>query len=571
MSAEEVDQLFDVIHSCKRGQREAIVGDIEDDDGFWKQLYVETREDEELRSFFLDEYEQDGRLLLITGSAGDGKSALLTRAYTDAEESGVEIPAERVNLDATASSKKTESYAERLDRFFANMVPDVESGEGHRAAVAINYGLAIDFFERRGFEEDYPDIWETLRQANERRETSQKNIQVLNLSHRRTFDSHPDRVGEGLLSDLFDQFAASRPDSPFHDFYVRELENCPAGPECPLRQNIEWLSDPDIRETLQKLVAAWSIVTGAYLNPRMILDIVATSLVPHPMERLADEDAHCKIGKAVKSGVSVPAEAYLWNSFFESLSRVDRKITSSLDPAAQETPETNRKVLEWSADIDKLRESLPVSDADALESEELVRTNIRADYLRNGATSETVVDWSWFREYCWGLTVLSGEGSDVSDNRAQDVYETIETALRGWTGRGRGTDRIEFADGNRSMEYRFYSEWETPTPDIEASKQKTREETIPGRFWMIMRVGGDQTVRIPLNFELYILLKRIVEGYTPNTTDLDRSESIRMIKENLSGMSKKQTLVDIVNKGESKRLQFEDSGFGITVDYEAKQ
>jgi DNA phosphorothioation-dependent restriction protein DptF len=458
MSTADESQLFDIIHSCKRGQREAIVGGIQDVDGFWNELYVGTEEDKELRSFFLDDYQEDGRVLLVTGSAGDGTSALLSTAYHEAQSAGQGMPADRVNLDATASSQKRESYHERLDRFLSKIQTAAETADGPRAAVAINYGLAIDFFQRRGYAENYPKFWAALEEANDTRTLEHANISVLNLSHRRTFEFHPDRFGDGLLRDLLDQFDATAEDSPFHEYYQRELERCPAGDDCPLLQNVQWFGDEEVREKLTSLLAGWSIVTGTYLNPRTILDIVATSLVPHSMKDLANQDGPCKVGAAVEAGTSFPAESYLWNSFFETLSKVDRKITSTLDPAAQETPETNQKVLEWSADINELRESVPIGDSSSLGPVDLVRTSIRANYLRDGSTSETILDWSWFDEYRWGLTVLSDEHANVPDRKAREVYETIRAALQGWTGVERGGDRIEFADGLRSMEYRFDAE-----------------------------------------------------------------------------------------------------------------
>jgi hypothetical protein len=44
-----------------------------------------------------------------------------------------------------------------------------------------------------------------------------------------------------------------------------------------------------------------------------------------------------------------------------------------------------------------------------------------------------------------------------------------------------------------------------------------------------------------------------------------------MIQENLSDLTKKKTLVEIEDKAETRKLHLEQTGFGPTVEYEARQ
>lgn len=571
MAEIEGRQLFDRVRSCQRGQREAIVGDLNTDDEFWTELYVETPEDGEIQRFVSEQYQRDGKLLIITGSAGDGKSALLARAVTQA---GSGLPEQRVNMDATASTRKDEPYYERLERFLDEVMTDVHQGEGHRSAVAMNYGLAIDFFQRREYADQFPDLWDLLQEARDHRHYERDAIEVLNLSHRTTFETKPDSLGEGLLQQIVDQFDISSSDSPFHKHYTVEREVCPAQEHCPLHKNLEWMADPTVRTTVTQLIASWSIVSGTFLNPRTILDVISTAVLPPELQDIAVDSTSCPVGEAVDTGIHVPSEAYLWNSLFDTFEWDETRLASCVDPAAQDNPETNARVLELSADQDQLHRDVPIDNPVDYTEAELLRTYLRAKYLQGDSVAETLLDWTWFDEYFNTLTLLENPESDIDDARARPVYETIIDALRGWTGVDHSNDRIEFVDGMRSMEFQFFSEWETPQPAIESSQTRSQQETVPGRFWMVLDVGsvtGQQEVPIPMSFDLYLLMKKITQGYTPNTTDLDRSEAIRMIQERLSEMTKKDELVYIRDQARLRELTIKDTGFGPTVDYEVEQ
>jgi len=126
------------------GEAGAIVGGHIDRNELRQELYVPTRQDETLTDFFVDQYAEDGRLLVITGSAGDGKSALLSRAFKKAQAEGHPLVESDICMDATASDSKHETYDTALKRFLDRAEKRRSSGRGSRSGIAINLGLAID-------------------------------------------------------------------------------------------------------------------------------------------------------------------------------------------------------------------------------------------------------------------------------------------------------------------------------------------------------------------------------------------------------------------------------------------
>lgn len=74
----DIQRLYDLLYFCQEWQRVAIVGSRSDDDPVRNQLYVPQEEGEFVQEF-IGSHHDDGQMLIITGSAGDGKSALPQR------------------------------------------------------------------------------------------------------------------------------------------------------------------------------------------------------------------------------------------------------------------------------------------------------------------------------------------------------------------------------------------------------------------------------------------------------------------------------------------------------------
>ena len=375
---EDIDSLFDLLYYCQEGQRVAIVGSRTDDDPIRNSLYIEQEEDRQVEEF-LSADAQDGRLLIITGSAGDGKSALLERATRLSPTNS--IPDERVNMDATSARAADEDYDPRLRSFFELISDDLKNRSGQRSALAINYGLAVDFFRLRDNDEEFPKIWDALQQSHQEGHiTYYHNIDVLNLSHRRNYDSHPDHLGGGLVRDIIDRFDPEHEDSPFTDAYRAEQDSCPAGEACPLRYNISQLTDETVKDRLAELFAASSIIRGSYLSPRMILDRIAQALLPASI-RDVPRDEVCPVGAAVERGeLTADVDDLLWNTAFTVLRTMEQKA-SFIDPASRTDFETDQRILEWSVNIDEVTSQLASIELADAKPRRAIATLLRKQYL----------------------------------------------------------------------------------------------------------------------------------------------------------------------------------------------
>lgn len=563
--------LFDLLKSCQMGEAGAIVGGHIDRNQLRQQLYVPTEQDRTLSEFFVDEYERDGRLLVITGSAGDGKSALLSRAFKQAQEAGKPVQQDHIHMDATAAANKHETYEATLERFLNQVDEYQRPPGGPRTGLAINLGLAIDFFDRRGKADDFPAIWEAIDAVRTKQECINDAVHVINLGHRELFSTHPDALGDGLLKEIVEKFAFADPESPFHEAYQREREQCPAGEACPLRYNATQLSDDRVRANVTQLLAASGIVNNLYLNPRSVLDRISSMVLPAPLQRVAVAGV-CPVGEAVDSA-DVGPETLLWNAVFEEVSSNSQR-TGHTDPAAQSSVTLDQRLLGWGADPEQLTEQL--GDTPLLAAADpatRIRTALRRLYLLDEEVIDTALESEWFKEFLGALTYLNRNPGEADDSELQEhvsaLLDTVTESLQGWSGSVDDGDYIEFVDGIKSTDFRFLSKWNHPDPHIEECHRQTREETTPGQLWLVLKPDDtDVTVPVPVTYELYQLMKRIRNGYNPNALDLERSEGMRLIHSRLSEFTNKQESVRVVNKLDEELFRVERGGFN-TIDIKA--
>lgn len=568
-NTDSTETLYDLLYSCQRGQRVAIVGSHTDDDPLRNGLYIEQKEDEDVIEFFQNSDQEDGELLILTGSAGDGKSALLARGYEQADSG---IPDQRVNMDATEARRKNDDYSDRLTAFFDQIIDDVTAGSGPRSAIAMNYGLAVDFFERKNTPERFQPIWEEMQasQATLTHRSTSPNITVINLSHRSTYETNPNALGDGLVHALIDRFDPTHDESPLSEAYENERSNCPSGDDCPLQYNIRQLTDSNVKRQLARLFAGWSIATGSYLNPRTIIDNIASLLLPTGLQELPKNDI-CPVGAAVENDDFIcEADDLIWNAVFSTLNCNDEPTASKIDPASHTTFEIDQQALKWrtaTEEVDGRLPSLPVVSFDG--AVERVRTLLRKQYLTEDE-GETILDENTFTEFAAALTFFKEDCPPELREGAQQMLQTTEDALGGWTGRQRDDGLVEFVDAKRSTDYRYLSDWEEPSFDAGESETQTKSMAVPGRIKLMAHppAGMKSHIPIPISFEMYNLMTKVSEGYTPNATDLDQSHAIRVLHSRLEDFTNKRQQVTIENRIANNKIRIEDGDLGMRVSSE---
>lgn len=517
-------------------------------------LYIETDVDKIVGSFFVDQNSADGKMLVILGSAGDGKSALLVNWNKRARESGVE-PLPQVHLDATASFNPHEQYDITLNNFLEKSSENMAMGQGPRSAMAINLGLAINFFETRQYKNKFPSIWSAINDARTNNHIDRGNITILNLSRRQMFDARPEHLGEGFLLDIINKFDFSDTKSPFHAAFEKERASCHDESECILLYNATKFTNPEVRRKVAKILAARSIINGTHLNPRLIIHMVSSIMLHPRLRHLAVEDGKCPICHAHSIGnIEFRPEEIIWNSLFEQDVGKNHPLSGLLDPLAQINLSLDFHILELASSTKSLGDDMKqvkklVKTAKKERQEVLISTLLRSKYLTGDNTYKTIIEDQEFIDFL-GLYCLLRMGMSNYKQSAGNVNSALKKALRCWAGSVDESHLVRFTDGYKTPEFEFMSKWEEPKFSTTKSSQKTKESHKMGMIWMVLEVQnhGDRDVAIPLTFDIYQLMQKVIKGYNPSSIDMNRSEGIQLIASRLSDFTTKNSYVQVVEK-----------------------
>lgn len=546
--------LYEQLRNCQLGEAGLIVGGSEESDPMREGLYVETNLDKIVRTFFVDDYKPDGKLLIILGSAGDGKSALLMNWTKRAKASGV-TPLPKVHLDATASFNPHEQYDITLNNFLEVALENFVNRQGPRNAFAINLGLAINFFETRGYKNRFPAIWDAINEVRTKESAELDNMVIINLSRRDMFDVRPDHMGEGFLLDIINKFDFSNPNSPFHDAYQKEKESCKDESGCILYYNASKFTDPTVRKRVARVLAARSLITNTHLNPRLIIHQVSSILL-HPwlrhMEVVDGRCPLCQSGEGAKQKVG--PEHILWNALFDNETTANASLAGLIDPTAQVNFSLDFWILDLASSPKELRKKMQdinglIKTSKKERQEVFISTLLRQKYLTGNDPNDTAIESKEFREFI-SLYCLLRYDMDQYKGAASNVNDILKTALRCWAGSVDESHLVKFSDGYKTPEYEFMSRWEAPTFSLRKSAQKTKESHTIGMVWVVLelRSQGGREIAIPLTFDIYLLMQKVIKGYNPSSIDLNRSEGIQLIASRLSDFTAKNDFVRVVKK-----------------------
>lgn len=219
------------------------------------------------------------KLLVLTGSAGSGKSATLNHLLARQEESGDNRIGE-VLADATHSDAPDQGQAERLAEFFVPFRDGAPAMQGACRIVAMNTGMALRFFN------DLPEVpgapalsqleallrsrlgLPVLPAAPEPASWMSEGILVVNLDHRTTVGSD-----EALFEEILARFDPSDPNGVLQG--AQRCETCRVRDWCWPMANAHVISAEPGRRAINRAAGDVALARGRQLAPRSLWDAAA--------------------------------------------------------------------------------------------------------------------------------------------------------------------------------------------------------------------------------------------------------------------------------------------------------
>lgn len=255
-------------------------------DDFKKYLHVLRPVEEELRSLLNRVNAVNKKtLILLCGSAGDGKSHLLS--YLRNADSANLLNGFELYNDATESSAplltSIDTLAEKLVPFNDD---NCHSDDGFKMILAINLGTLNNFIDSEkgaAFSElkkyvEANEIFSTFVCPNEYQENSV--FQHVSFSDYQIFTLKEDGVGTEYLEKLLSKVFCQDEMNPFYRAYM-ENADCTLCQKCPVRHNFEFMSSAEHQKAIIKKIIEVVIKDKAIVSTREVLNLLYDILV-HP-------------------------------------------------------------------------------------------------------------------------------------------------------------------------------------------------------------------------------------------------------------------------------------------------
>jgi len=529
------------------------------DDPFAKWLYVETDLDQILRPEII---KGSFALVIITGNAGDGKTAFLrnlekklvedheAKRGEDSQRNGSTLTTAdwtyHTNWDGSQDVEGTENE-EVLSTFFEPFQDcgDSNPTPGETALIAINEGRLVDFLTEH--RETHPNLErhvdELLRGG---KDGVPSWLTLINLNKRTLTGPGPTNLVGQLASRLSD------------DRLWEDCTGCPAFDRCPTRTNAETLRHPAlgqrvierVRETLDVVRLRGRI----HLTTRDLLSVLSFLFTGNRTCRQLIDSFEQEDHRALLDG-------QLYNRLFagtqggDPIAREDRLVREIgyLDVAQRPQPEIDLRLwLQKATGLHPVPDGAPASDRtlfDRLIASETGEDEDRLRYAHASLRRKLYVesqDPNVLKmlpyEYLAGfLSLLKGQPDEL-ETANSEISEAI-SASEGLSGNTESV-AVRLVSELKSRDRSFV------TQPVDAFQTTAFDEGAGSEFFehhpRLLRFTAREnpTLELDINVDVYEVLMRMRAGYTPSREDLRGAWlSLESFKQRVSAMSSMELLL----------------------------
>lgn len=547
---------------------------------FKEYLHVERHVEIELRKLLRSVNEKQGKcLVLLCGSAGDGKSHLIS--YMKNSDTEGLLDGYELYNDATESSEPTltsiDTLADKLTDFDDE---HYDNADGSKMIIAINLGTLNNFIESakgKPFTKLRKYVEENKILSSYAQETGYKDksvFQHVSFADYQVFSLSENGIQTVFLEKLLEKVFSQNDDNPFYQSYKKEETNCQLCQRCPVRHNFEFLSDPKNQQVLIHRIVQAVIIDKTIVATREVLNLLY-DLIVHP-----DFDKQ-KISIGT-SDVQYLNDYISWTTpmlldEYEDISPLINAMRSH-DVLRNRTAIADEEATRFHSldNIEKVFEDTTkgtpyivlntISNVSQLGGIKPELKKIIYRFIARLKAMEHNLNRSEkeirFEQY---LSYLYDQNSG-NEKKLAALYESTKKAVLNWDGEFGG----DFICIDESNEHHWILEELKLKAAINKDASKITGEIQ--RFSPIISLrykkdGQDNTkpVTIKIDFALYELISDMKAGYRPTMQDKNRHTDFVSFVQQLIELGNKEERVTIIPKDGDKKYQivFEENDFGF--------
>ncbi len=544
---------------------------------FKRYLHVVRPVEEELRGL-LRKVNSEGKkcLVLLCGSAGDGKSHLISY-LRHADSEGLLDEYELYN-DATESSAPELTS---IDTLYDKLAPfndeNYYKDDGFRMILAINLGTLNNFIEsEKG--KDFSHLKEYVETNEIFSSYSRENIyqpnsvfQHISFADYQVFTLKEDTVGTEFLETLIGKVFLAVENNPFYNAYS-ENNSCSLCQRCPVRHNYEFLSKPENQAAIIRKIVEVVVKDKAIVSTRDILNFIYDIIV-HPS---FDYNSMCAATSDVKYltkyiQCTTPILMYEYDDISPLINAMrnhdllkERQSSMDVDTTRFHSLENIYEAFSnatCNTPYERLNDTSKIAVLGGIKPELkklvyrfIVRTKeIKGEYQ----ASHQQELLSEFIKYLYYQH--SGK-----EKQLKKLYESTKKAIMGWDGQF-DSDYICIDDSNERF---WVIEHLLIQPAIYKDKPYEDDEVL--RFSTNIRLrfkktngAPTETAEINMDYALFEMVSAMREGYRPTVQDKNKHTDFVSFVQQLIEFGDKGTRIMLLPKDNEKdyRIIFEMNDF----------
>ena len=276
-------EFIEELNKLRKSSIEAVDDANNETDSFKRYLHVERTVERELKEL-LNTVNLNGKktLVLVCGSAGDGKSHLLSKLKN---EKGF-LESYDIRNDGTESFKPEMTSTEALDEILDSFSDANLEQYGKNLILAINLGTLSKFVDSVSGQKyirliEFIDKMGILTgNLTVDSYDSDSHFQYVSFSDFNIFTLTENGVKSEFIEKIIARVATDDDKNPFHKKYC-SMNNCPLSEKCPVRHNYEFLMIPQVQKNLASAIVETIIKDKLVVSTREILDFIFNVLVHH--------------------------------------------------------------------------------------------------------------------------------------------------------------------------------------------------------------------------------------------------------------------------------------------------
>jgi DNA phosphorothioation-dependent restriction protein DptF len=468
-----------------------------------------------------------GGIVLLVGSAGDGKSHLLSRIRQMSDWGDNSF-----YNDATASSSPKKTAIDTLKEALSDFKDANLYNTNSKLVLAINLGKLNALIEDEEFKEEYKEIvdstWPIFDDDDTTPPIDTERVKVVMFVDQQAFEFYTDcpesLVKSKFLSEIMEKIVAKKEANPFYKAYKNDIANGVSIKD-PLILNYELLSLQEIRNTIVMTIIEAIIRFKMNITPREFLDFLYTIMV-YPYEYKEKRDFY---------------EALLPTLLYCGRENLIQKAICKLDPLKHSSTEHDKQLSVLFTSYSIPTNYFDSAQLDKLPSELVKRTN--EFYANNGRDIERTTKFvfrlkhllSYHTEsevYSSYLEILKGIYKKDT-HKMQEIYSTVAKAIPRHYG-------SYYAKANmvplniQGGRYRLFGNLQLKPEIIKPYYSETEHNDFSLRFDMSWKFP-DSPVTLRMDYQLYSYLYELNRGKLAlsyeNEKDLLFSRFVRQLVE----------------------------------------